>query len=187
MAGSCTLPQKAASGIFLSSFLSLCFEKYKDQNVRNVADYGEFETKKKWLTSLFVEGQRQRERERERDIQTGSHSQSDPKTDWLTDWLQLASIALWRHLILPLPCFADGIHSQARRLSSSWAGSAGLGNIAQIGRRSQIRQPRCFFFFLLKVSLTYPNTTKPCTGPLHPPNQTKPNQSLHFHISFLLS
>jgi hypothetical protein len=47
MAGSCTLPQKAASGIFLSSFLSLCFEKYKDQNVKNVADNGEFETKKK--------------------------------------------------------------------------------------------------------------------------------------------
>jgi hypothetical protein len=47
MAGSCTLPQKAASVIFPSPFLSLCYEKDKDQNVRNLADYGDFETKKK--------------------------------------------------------------------------------------------------------------------------------------------
>jgi hypothetical protein len=47
MAGSCTLPQKAALVILLSPLLSLCFEKDKDQNVRNVADYGDFETKKK--------------------------------------------------------------------------------------------------------------------------------------------
>ncbi len=115
--------------------------------------------KQKKMTHLTLCGRTEAERERERERHTGSHRQSDQKTDWLTDWLLLASITLWRRLTTALPCFANHIHKQASRLCSSWAGSAGLGSIALIERRSQIGQPKCFFFFVLKVSLTYPNTT----------------------------
>ena len=70
--------QKAASVIFLSPFLSLCFEKDKDQNVRNVVDYGDFEIKKNDSPhSLWKDRGRERERER----RTGTHRQSDQKTD----------------------------------------------------------------------------------------------------------
>jgi hypothetical protein len=114
----------------------------------------------KKLTQLTLCGrtEEERKRERERGTQAPTDCQTRRRTDWLTDCCLLL-LHYGGALPLPLPCFADHIHSQARRLSSSWAGSEGHGSIAQIGRRSQIRQPRCFFFFVLKVSLTYPYTT----------------------------
>ncbi len=167
------LTPKSRLSDFPEIFHSLGFEK--DQNVRNMGDYGRGLWNQKKMTHLTLCWRTEAEREREIDRQAAS--QSDQKKDWLTD-CSLLLLHYGGALPLPLPFFAEHIHSLASRLCSSWAESAGLGGIAQIGRRSQIRQPRFFFFFLLKVSQTYPKTTQPCTGPLHPPNQTKPNQSL---------